>query len=45
MKKVKEKVTYPKRIFSDYEIEQLLKNQNILGVRYQREIIYSSNLI
>lgn len=43
MKKVKINVTYPKRVFTEYEIEKLLENKNILGIRYQREIIYSSN--
>ncbi len=43
MKKIKAKVTYPQRVFSEYEIEKLLENKNILGIRYQREIIYSGN--
>ena len=43
MKKIKVNVTYPQRVFTDYEIEQLLKNENILGIRYQCEIIYSGN--
>ena len=41
MKKIKTSVTYPQRIFTENEIEKLLKNKNILGIRYQREIIYS----
>ena len=41
MKKIKTSVTYPQRIFTESEIEKLLKNKNILGIRYQREIIYS----
>lgn len=43
MKKIKTNVTYPHRIFNQTEIEQLLKNENILGIRYEKEIIYSGN--
>lgn len=43
MKKIKRKVTYQHRIFTEYEIEQLLKNENILGIKYQKEIMYSGS--
>lgn len=43
MKKIKKRVTYPQRVFTEYEMEQLLKNENILGIRYNREIIYSGD--
>lgn len=41
MKKIKVPIKYSRRLLTEYEIEQLLKNNNILGIRYQREIIYS----
>lgn len=41
MKKIKKKVSYPHRIFTQYEMSELLKNENILGIRYEKEIIYS----
>ncbi len=31
------------RVFTEYEVNQLLKNKNILGIKYQKEIIYSNN--
>ena len=43
MKKIKNKVAYSHRVFTDYEINELLKNKNILGIRYNKEIIYSGN--
>lgn len=43
MKKIKTKLKYSRRLLTEYEIEQLLKNDNILGIRYQREIIYSGD--
>ena len=41
MKNNKIKVSYPHRVFNEYEVEELLKNENIWGIRYNREIIYS----
>lgn len=42
MKKIKKVIPYTHRVFTDNEMEQLLKNENILGIRYEKEIIYSS---
>ena len=42
MKKIKKDIPYTHRVFTDNEMEQLLKNENILGIRYEKEIIYSS---
>lgn len=41
MKRIKKEIKYTKRILSEDEIQELLKNENVLGVRYEREIIYS----
>lgn len=41
MKRIKTNVKFTRRILSEDEIQELLKNENILGIRYEREIIYS----
>ena len=41
MIKTKNNVSYPHRIFTDFEKKELLKNENVLGIRYEKEIIYS----
>jgi len=41
MKRIKKNLPYTHRVFTEYEIEELLKNKNILGIRYEKEIIYS----
>lgn len=43
MDKAKIENSYIKRIFTKKEKEELLKNKNILGIRYEKEIIYSGN--
>lgn len=40
---VKEKVKYNHRVFTDWEVEQLLKNKNVIGIKSKKEIIYSSD--
>lgn len=41
MKRIKENIPFTHRVFTEYEIEKLLINKNILGIRYEKEIIYS----
>ncbi len=41
MKRLKKEIKYNRRILTEDEIQTLLKNENILGIRYEREIIYS----
>lgn len=38
---VKKEIKYSRRVFTENEIDTLMKNENILGIRYKREIIYS----
>lgn len=41
--KTKIENSYTRRIFTKNEKKELLKNKNILGIRYEKEIIYSGN--
>lgn len=40
---INEKIKYNYRVFTDYEIKQLLKNKNIIGIKSKKEIVYSNN--